>query len=339
MSSPQTTKTTVTKADLEAVAQAIRERDDYVIVTHENPDGDALGSMIALKLALDQLGKRSRMYLPGTAPVPFAYRFMDLSEVIRGDIDDLIGHPVIAVDTANEDRIGKDQRLFTEAPQVVVIDHHHDNNRFGDVNLVVAKASSASEVLFDVFAELGVKLTPEMAEALYIALVTDTGRFQYSNTTPRSLRIAAELLEAGADGHRVFQYVYETIEFPHLKLIARALEHAELFEDGSLVISYLLRDDFKEAGANGGATEGVIDYLRAIDGVEMSVLIQEMPEKDGHRVSLRSARDRLDVSEIARKLGGGGHTQAAGFGSPLSVAELSAFLHAEYVAQIARQKD
>ncbi|MHB8059840.1 MAG: DHH family phosphoesterase [Gaiellaceae bacterium] len=324
---------TTTKADLKAVAQGIRDHDDFVISVHENPDGDALGSMLAAKLALDQLGKRSTMFLCGTAPVPFEFRFMPLEDLVRGEPDDLLGQPLLALDAANEHRMGADQRLRTEAPFVVVIDHHHDNSRFGKVNLVVAEASSTSEVLRDVFSELKVRLTPEIAEALYIALVTDTGRFQYANTSPKTLRLAAELLEAGADAHRIFQHVYETIELSKLKLLARALAHVEVFEGGRLVISYLTREDFEQTSASCGASEGVIDSLRAVAGVEMSALIQESPERDKRRVSLRSSRDRLDVSELARIGGGGGHRQAAGFASDLGIEELIAFLRKEFVAK------
>jgi len=320
------------KADRQAVVKGIREHDNFVIATHENPDGDALGSMLAVKLVLEQLGKSSMMFLPGTGPIPFEYRFMELGEPVRGEPGELVGRPLIAVDAANESRLGSDQRLITEAPFVVVIDHHHDNSRFGNANLIVAEASSTGEVLRDVFAELGASLTPEIAEALYIAVVTDTGRFQYANTSANTLRLGAELLDAGADAHRIFQRVYETIELSKLKLLARALAHVEVFEGGRLVISYVTRKDFADSGAMSGASEGVIDSLRAVAGVEMSVLIQEPPERDGRRVSLRSSRDRLDVSEIARQAGGGGHRQAAGFASNLEIPELIDFVRSEFVA-------
>lgn len=321
-------------SDLKAVVQALRDQDDYVLMTHENPDGDALGSMLGLSLALRQLGKKTTMYLPGPADIPHEFRFMPLEELVRGEPDDLLGRPLIAVDAANESRLGHDGRLLEKAPYVVNIDHHHDNSRFGKANLVVPDASSTSEVLRDVMQELGVQLTPEIAEALYVALVTDTGRFQYANTTPKTLRLAAELLEAGADAHRVFQEVYETIELSKLKLMARALEHAEVFEGGRLVIAFLERKDFEESNASPGASEGVIDSLRAVEGVEMSALIQEAPENDRRRVSLRASRDRLDVSEIARANGGGGHRQAAGFGSKLQIPELIGVICDAYRASL-----
>jgi phosphoesterase RecJ-like protein len=330
MSSPRPTKT-----DLDAVVAALREHDDYVLATHENPDGDALGSMLALKLALEQLGKKCAMFLPGTAPLPFEYRFMAMEGLVRDQPGDLVGRALVAVDAANESRLGPDERLIGGAPIVIVIDHHHDNSRFGAVNLIGAEASSTAEVLYPVLLALGAELTPDIAEALYIALVTDTGRFQYASTTPKTLRLAADLLEAGADAHRIFQHVYETIELSKLKLLARALEHAEVLEGGRMAVSYLERKDFEDSGASSGASEGVIDSIRAIAGIEMAALIQEPPERDGRRISLRSSRDRIDVSAIARKLGGGGHRQAAGFSSKLSIPELIAFLQEEFRAQAA----
>ena len=136
---------------------------------------------------------------------------------------------------------GPTRRCSSSAPLVVDIDHHHDNSRFGDVNLIVSDASSTGEILRDLLAELGVELTPEIAEALYIALVTDTGRFQYANTTPKALRLAAELVEAGADVHRVFQDVYENVAFAKLKLLARALDKARVYEGGRVIVADLER--------------------------------------------------------------------------------------------------
>jgi phosphoesterase RecJ-like protein len=328
MSSPQTT------TELAAVAEAIRSHDRFLLATHENPDGDALGSILAMKLALDQLGKDDVMYLYGEAPLPVEYRFMELGELRRELPPDWRDRVLLAVDCANESRLGPDPTLIEEAPLVIDIDHHHDNTRFGQINLVVPNASSTGEVLRDVFAELGVDLTPEIAEALYIAVVTDTGRFQYSNTTPRSLRLAADLVDAGADVHRIFQWVYETVQFAKLKLLARALERAQIYDGGRLVVSYLLRSDFTDIGAAEAYSEGIIDYLRAVEGADMAALIREPPRSDGptRRVSLRASTDELDVSAIARKSGGGGHRQAAGFSSDQSVEEITRFIEREFVA-------
>src|SRR5215210_3702476 len=224
MSSPQKTTN-----DLGAVADALRSHDRFLVVTHENPDGDALGSLLAMKLALDSLGKDSEMYLYGDAPLPREYAFMPLEALRREPPPDAGDRILVALDCANEQRLGPDPALLEQAPMTIDIDHHHDNSRFGDVNLIVSDASSTGEVLRDLLRELDVELTPDIAEALYIALVTDTGRFQYTNTTPKALRLGAELVEAGADVHRVFQGIYESVEFAKLKLLARALERAQVY--------------------------------------------------------------------------------------------------------------
>ena len=302
MSSRQTTSD-----DLRAVAGALRSHDRFLLVTHENPDGDALGSLLAAKLALDALGKDSEMYLYGDAPLPTEYSFMPLDGLRRGAPPEVGDRVLVALDCANESRLGPAPSLLEQASLKIDVDHHHDNSRFGDLNLIVADASSTGEVLRDVLRELGVELTPEIAEALYIALVTDTGRFQYTNTTPKALRLAAELVEAGADVHRVFQGIYESVEFAKLKLLARALDRAY--------------------------SEGIIDYLRAVEGASMAALIREPPRREGpaRRVSLRSSDDELDVSAIARLSGGGGHRQAAGFSSDASIEEVTRFIHDEFV--------
>jgi phosphoesterase RecJ-like protein len=329
MSSPQETT-----ADLRAVAEALRSHDRFLVTTHENPDGDALGSLLATTLALRQLGKDVEMYLYGPSPVPREYGFMDLEGVHRDLPDDTSERVLVAVDCAKADRLGPDPVVLEQALSVVDIDHHHDNTRFGHVNLIVPDASSTGEVLRDVFRELDVELSPEIAEPLYIALVTDTGRFQYTNTTAKALRLAAELVEAGADVHRVFQGVYESVEFAKLKLLARALDRAQIYEGGRVVVSYLLRTDFAEVGAAEPYSEGIIDYLRAVEGAWLAVLIREPPRSDGptRRVSLRSSIDELDVSAIARKSGGGGHRQAAGFSSESSVEEITDFVRREFSA-------
>jgi phosphoesterase RecJ-like protein len=332
MSSPQTN----TPTELRRVADAIRAHDRFLLTTHENPDGDALGSILAARLALAQLGKDTVMYLAGTTPLPHEYGFMELEELSRTPPADAAGRVLLALDCANESRMGADAAVLLEQARLVIdIDHHHDNTRFGDLNLVVGKASSTGEILRDLFMELGVELTPEIAEALYIALVTDTGRFQYANTSPRTLRLAAELVEAGANVHRVFQDVYENVAFAKIKLLARALEKARVYEGGRMIVSDLERGDFAAAGAEEPFSEGIIDFLRAVEGTELVALIREPPTQNGpkRRISLRTRAEDIDVSAIARKSGGGGHRQAAGFSSEDSVDEITEFIRREFLAQ------
>ena len=322
-------------SDVAAIADALRAGDRYIVTTHENPDGDALGSLLATTVALRSLGKDVVMFLDGTAPVPREYAFMQLDDIVRELSADVGERTLIAVDCAKADRIGPDSSIVERARTVINIDHHHDNSLFGDLNLIVADASSTGEVLRDIFRALDVELTPELAEPLYIALVTDTGRFQYTNTTPKALRLAAELVEAGADVHAVFQQVYESVEFAKLKLLARALERARVLEGGRIVVSNLLPNDFTEVGASGAYSEGIIDYLRAVEGAELAVLIREPPanEEPSKRISLRASVDELDVSAIARLFGGGGHRQAAGFSSDASVEEIVEGVRKGFVSQ------
>ncbi len=318
--------------DMDAVVEVLRSHDAFLVTSHENPDGDAVGSLLATHLALAELGKDSIMVLAGTAPLPAEYGFLELSArgLLREVPRDRSHRVLVAVDCAQETRL-TDVRLL-EAEVVVNIDHHHDNTRFGTVDLIAAEASSTAEVLADVFVELGVVLTPSIAEALYTGLVTDTGRFQYSNTTPKALRLAADLLEAGADLQRVFQGVYESMQFAKLKLLARALDRAVLYEEGRVVVSYLLRGDFGDVGAAEPYSEGIIDVLRAVEGAELAALIREPPhdEAKARKISLRSSSDRIDVSAIARKSGGGGHRQAAGFSSDRPIGEIAAFIVSEF---------
>jgi bifunctional oligoribonuclease and PAP phosphatase NrnA len=325
---------TTSTTDFDAVLDALRDNERFLVVTHENPDGDALGSMLGMTLGLRSLGKDAVMYLSGDAPLPGELGFLPLAELRRdvpGDVEDRV---LLAVDCANQRRIGPTPDAVDRARFVVDVDHHHDNSRFGRVNLIVADASSTAEIVRDLLAGLDVPLTPEIAEALYVGLVTDTGRFQYTNTSPKALRLAAELVEAGADVHGIFRRVYESVEFAKLKLRGRALDRAQLYEGGRLLISFLLRSDFKDAGAIEPYSEGIIDDLRQAAGTELVALIREPPTDGGptHRVSLRSSRDEVDVSAIARQRGGGGHRQAAGFSSEQPIDQIVAFIRRAFVA-------
>jgi bifunctional oligoribonuclease and PAP phosphatase NrnA len=335
-----THQTTASLTDFDTALEALRTHERFLVVTHENPDGDALGSMLGAALGLRGIGKDVLMYLAGDTPFPAEYGFMALGEVLRQPPEDIGERVLLALDCANEHRIAPDPAVLGQAALVIDVDHHHDNTRFGAVNLVVAEASSTAEIVADLLDALDAPLSPRIAEALYVGVVTDTGRFQYSNTTPKALRLAADLIEAGANVHEIFRHVYETVQFAKLKLLARALEHARPLEGGRLVVSYLLRSDFADAGAQEPFSEGIIDYLRASEGSVLVALIREPPAAGGpkHRVSLRSSSDEVDVSAIARKSGGGGHVQAAGFSSELELEEIIEFVHREFVAA-ARPED
>jgi len=324
---------TTSTTEFDAVLGALRENERFLVVTHENQDGDALGSMLGMTLGLRSLGKDAVMYLSGDAPLPGEFGFLLLGDLRRNLPEDVEDRVLLAVDCANQRRIGPASDAIDRTRFVIDVDHHHDNSCFGKINLIVADASSTAEIVRDLLAGLDVPLTPEIAEALYVGLVTDTGRFQYTNTSPKALRLAAELVEAGADVHGIFRHVYETVQFAKLKLLARALDRAQLYEGGRLLISFLLRSDFKDAGAVEPYSEGIIDYLRQAEGAELVALIREPPTDGGptHRVSLRSSKDEVDVSAIARQRGGGGHRQAAGFSSEQPVEQIVAVIRRAFV--------
>jgi bifunctional oligoribonuclease and PAP phosphatase NrnA len=330
-----------TSRELHDVVAALAAADRVLIASHENPDGDAIGSMSAAALALRDAGKQVRLYLHADSPLPHEYGFLDMTGLERVvDPASLEGWTLLALDCGNESRIGPGhEELRAAADTVIDIDHHHDNSRFGDVNYVDGKASSTAEILAHVFDGLGVELTPAIAEALYVGLVTDTGRFQYRTTSPEALRLAARLLEAGADVHKVFELVFETVPAGKTRLLGRVLEHMQFYEGGRLVVSHVTRDDLALVAGDEATTEGLIDNLRAIDGVQVAGLIREqVPLADGtitpNRVSLRS-RGSIDVSVIARKSQGGGHKQAAGFSHPGTIDQIRDFIVDEVAGQLA----
>jgi phosphoesterase RecJ-like protein len=327
--------------DLDHVVAALSAADRVLVATHENPDGDAIGSMSAAAMALRSLGKDVRTYLHEDSSIPHEVSFLDTSGLERRiDPNSLAGWTLLAVDCGNERRLGPEHRELREAAaQVIDVDHHHDNSRFGDVNLVIGSASSTAHILASVFDGLGVELTPQIAEALYVGLVTDTGRFQYRTTSPEALRLGARLVEAGADVHKVFERVFESMQFGKLLLLGRVITNAVSYQDGTVLISHVTRDDLRLAGGDEATTEGLIDNLRAVEGVEVAGLIREqLPLPDGtitaNRVSLRS-RGAIDVSQVARKASGGGHKQAAGFAHPGTVDEIRSFILAGISAQLA----
>ncbi|MGI8944705.1 MAG: DHH family phosphoesterase [Thermoleophilaceae bacterium] len=322
-------------ADLELVVAELRQAEKLLLTTHENPDGDALGSLLGMHLVLEQLGKDSAMYMsPGELPLPHEYRHMKLDGLLGecpADIDERV---VVFLDCGNIDRMPVDF-LRREGTRILNIDHHHDNTRFGTVNLVAIEASCTAEIVFGIAAELGARLTPPIAEALYVGLVTDTGRFMYENTSAAAHRMAAELIEAGVAPHALHRRLYEELPFARTQLLARALGSVQRYDDGAITLARLTREDYRQTGALETDSEGVVDHLRAVEGTAVAVLVRDQlcEERGGSRkASLRSTDGRVDVSIIARALGGGGHRQAAGFSSRLAPAELVRVIR-EHVAQ------
>jgi phosphoesterase RecJ-like protein len=321
----------------EQILAEIREADRFILVTHENPDGDALGSLVAMNEVLGRLGKDSLMFMAvDEFPLPYEYRFFLLDGLISVPPEDVDRRTVVFLDCGNIDRNPADV-LKRDGAHILNIDHHHDNTRFGTVNHVVPEASCTAEIVWDLMRGLGVEPSPTIAEALYVGLVTDTGRFMYENTGTRAHLMAAELIEAGVDVHEMYRRLYEGIPYGKLELLARALTKIERHDGGRLTITHLTAQDYAEAGAEENYSEGVVDHLRSVEGTAVAALVRDLlgPGQAGRRkVSLRATDDRVDVSAIARTQGGGGHRQAAGFATDMSWSQLVDFLRREIAAQL-----
>jgi phosphoesterase RecJ-like protein len=321
--------------EIEQITDELRGNERFLLTTHEGPDGDALGSLLAMHHLLGQLGKDSVMFLAAKEfPLPVEYRFLPLEEVFHEPPADIVDRVLVFLDCGNIDRMPVDF-LRREGARVLNIDHHHDNTRFGTINLVDVEASSTAEIVFGLIEAIGAELTMEIAAALYVGLVTDTGRFSYENTEPSSHRMAASLIEAGVDVHDTYRRLYERVPIEKLRLLCRALEGIEIVSEGDLAVTYLSATDYAELDAGHELTEGIIDHLRAIEGVKVAAVVRDRDESAGkpRKVSLRSSDGAVDVSKIARVHGGGGHTRAAGFSTDLSYPELLEFLSAEVAAQ------
>jgi bifunctional oligoribonuclease and PAP phosphatase NrnA len=318
------------------VLSAINSADKFVLVTHEHPDGDALGSLVGMHRVLCALDKDSVMFMAAEEfPLPHEYRFFRFDGLQSRPPEDLDERTIVFLDCGNIDR-NPIEAFKGDDAHILNIDHHHDNTRFGTVNHVVEDASCTAEIVWDLMAPLGVAPTIEIAEALYVGLVTDTGKFMYENTGPRAHVMAAELIAAGIDVHGIYRRLYEGLPYAKLELLGRALRSLERLDDGALTFAYIGRDDFRMSGAEESYSEGIIDQLRSVEGTKVAALARELLDGDGARkkVSLRSTDGEVDVSAIARAGGGGGHRRAAGFSTELSQNELVAFLREQVAAQL-----
>jgi bifunctional oligoribonuclease and PAP phosphatase NrnA len=321
---------------IERVANEIRGRDRFLLTAHEGPDGDALGSLLGMHHLLTQLGKDSVMFLAAKEfPLPIEYRFLPLEEVFHEPPADMADRAAIFLDCGNIDRMPVDF-LTNEDVFTINVDHHHDNTMFGDVNLVEVDASCTAEIVYELAILLGAEITAEMASALYVGLVTDTGKFMYENTNARTHRIAADLIEAGVEVDETYRRLYEHVPIEKLRLLSRALEGIRHHCDGRLVLAYITKADYEVSGAGEEMTEGIIDHLRSVEGARVAALIRDLGDRGraARKVSLRSSDGAIDVSAVARVHGGGGHKRAAGFSTDLEPEELVSFLCDEVSAQL-----
>lgn len=294
-----------------SAASAIRSASEISLACHVGPDGDALGSMLGLAEAASDAGKIAKASFGSPFVVPDNLSFLPTEYLVAPG--DLPAQPEILVvlDAGSADRIGELASNAGKAKTVVVLDHHVTNQGFGDIAHIDPTAAATGEIVFDLLKLTGWKVTPSIANSLLTAVVTDTGRFQYSNTTPRTLEIASALVEAGAVPNLIGQRVYEEAPFGYLIAVGSALSRAELNEELSVVSTVIGEEDLKTAGIDWGDIDGLIDTIRLAREADTAVLAKA--HGDGRvKISMRS-RGTTDVGSLAASFGGGGHRLAAGF--------------------------
>jgi bifunctional oligoribonuclease and PAP phosphatase NrnA len=325
------------RAARDRVLDELREADKFVLTTHENPDGDALGSLAAMQRVLTALGKDALAFMAADEfPLPYEYRFIELEGLITEPPEDLDERTIVFLDCGNIDR-NPAEALKRDGAHILNIDHHHDNTHFGTVDYVVPEASCTAEIIWDLMKGLGVKATQPIAEALYVGLVTDTGKFMYENTGTCAHVMAADMIAAGIDVHDIYRRLYEGVPQGKLELLALGLTGVRRFDGGLLTVTHLTREDYASAGADESYSEGVVDHLRSVAGTAVAGLVRDLLSAEAtskRKVSLRATDDRVDVSRIARAQGGGGHRRAAGFSTDMEFSELVDFLRTEVADQL-----
>ncbi|MFZ3072244.1 MAG: bifunctional oligoribonuclease/PAP phosphatase NrnA [Thermodesulfobacteriota bacterium] len=308
------------------IIEAIKKARRFVVVSHVNPEGDAVGSLLGMYLGLKAMGKEAVAYLEDNVPAPYGFLpgSSDIVHTLDGvkDID-----CTIAVDCGQADRLGDKFSSFKEKGVFLNIDHHVTNDNYGDVNLVVPEAAAAGEIVYDVLKAAGAGITKDIAINLYTAIHTDTGSFRYDCSTPEAFRKAGELVAAGASPWDISVKVYENYPAERFKLLGTTLLTLEFRDENRIAIVNVTLEAIKSSGGTKDMTDGFVNYARAIEGVEVGALFREVKNGE-YKASLRS-KGRIDVSGVAGLFNGGGHAHAAGFSIKGTLLEVKAKVVAE----------
>jgi phosphoesterase RecJ-like protein len=300
------------------ISDALTSATNIAITAHIRPDGDAIGSCIGLSRMLKNAGKSPAVI--DIEPVPDRYKFMiDEGECFDSENFDFSHIDcIIVLDSGSLDRAPEFITKWQSNIPIINIDHHLSNTKFGNLNFVDTKASSVGEILCRIASNTGLKINAHTAEALWVSIVTDTGRFSYSNTTPATMSAAAELLSTGINTADINHEIYNAMPLRQLKLRGRALERLTIHENGTVAMVTLSRNDFDELGCTPADTEDIVNLPRSLSGVAIALFLYEFPDTPETKISLRTA-EPYDASEFCRKLGGGGHARAAGCALPGTV--------------------
>ena len=294
----------------------ISSNNDFLIVTHVFPDGDALGSLTALHGLLTKLGKNSKMLCKSL--LPYQYKFLTGFGDIKKDtcqisFDDK-KFVCICLDCADGNRTDLDfDQIRKNITCIVNIDHHRSNTYFGDINIIDSKKSATAEILYGFISDkYGSLIDYNIALSIYVGILTDTGKFQYSNTTASVHKITSELLQYGIRPSEVYGYIYESDPIGRFKLIQSVFGRIRYIKHLSLIYSYVLNSDFKKLKIPFYSQEGIIELLRSAEGAKVTALIKQI-DYNSYKVSLRTSDSKIDLSEIASKFGGGGHRSASAY--------------------------
>jgi phosphoesterase RecJ-like protein len=319
--------------DLAEASQFIRNHDDFLVIAHLHPDGDATGSALAVGHLLNNIGKKYTMVNEGDTPLRFSYlsgydQIINLSQTKLNRTFSA----VIAVDVADYKRLGDVEDILSESCAILNIDHHPTNTCFGQINVIRSTAASTTEILFDLISTLFPdELDNKIAEALYTGLLTDTGGFRYSNTTQHVLEMAASLLSFGVKPGEIAEHALETISSAHLKLLKHSIQTLSFAYNEKVAFIAVSTQDMKDSEATKDDVDGLVSYPRNIEGVEVGVLLKEWEEGEV-KVSLRS-KNEVDVAVLAQKFGGGGHAKASGYSFKGSLSEAKEHLIKELEEQ------
>lgn len=313
---------------LDSIKEKIENANSILILTHENPDGDAIGSSIGFMHGLKKLDKKVDVYIPELSRV---YDFLPGYEEVKTELTGNEEYDLcIALDSSDVERLGVGKEWFKKIGNTIVIDHHITNQNFGDANYVNAVASSTCQNIIVILAALEVAINKDMATCIYSGMLTDTGGFRY-NVQSETFEFAGMLLETGVDIAKIYRRLFDETTEARTRLLARALDRLEILENGKIAYTYITGKDFEELHNEDGDQENIVNYGRNIAGVEVSIFIRE---KDGrYKVSLRS-NDYVDVSRIAAKYAGGGHIKAAGFELTMSLEQAKDVVVKEIASQL-----
>jgi phosphoesterase RecJ-like protein len=295
------------KETFAAIKKALKGARNALVVSHIDPDGDSIGSMLALGRILARMGVPATCY--SQDGVPRIYRFLPGAGEVKNKIDPNQHYDLLfAVDASDLNRLGDKAPLREIARIIINIDHHPDNTQYGDINYV-EKSSSTAELVYKLTKYLKFRIDREMAENLYVALITDTGNYRYENTSVTTFIMAEDMLKAGVDTHRITTLIYDTKSIAGIRIQAAALATLRTSPDRKVAWATVTLEMMEKTGAKGEDLVGLVDQIRSIEGVEVAILFREDDGKT--KVNLRS-KEKISVSEIARRFGGGGHIRAAG---------------------------